>query len=76
MLNQFLDFCSANIEWVLPLALVLLEVIIMRIPTKDPAGLVERVGRILRLVLESRVKNNRKNFQNKVVEPHNKEKLK
>lgn len=76
MINQILDFCANNVEWVVPLVLVILEIVLMKIPTKDPAGILERAGRIIRLLLESRIQNSRKNFQDKEVKPHNKEKLK
>jgi hypothetical protein len=76
MMTQILDFAADNMEWIIPLALVLLELLLMKIPTKDPAGILERAGRILRLILESRIENRRKNFQGKIVDkPHNDKKL-
>jgi hypothetical protein len=75
-MNEILNYLADNIEWVLPLILFLVEIIVLQIPTKDPAGLTERLGRIIRLFLETRVQNRSKNFQDKVVKPHNTEKLK
>jgi hypothetical protein len=59
MLNNFLNFCSENAEWIVPMVMFFVaEIVVMKVPTKDPAGLTERIGKALRTYLETRTKNN------------------
>lgn len=69
-MENFISYCAENAEWVLPIILLILgEIIVRFIPTKDPAGLTERIGKIIGKVLDNvSVKNARKSFQGKTID--------
>lgn len=66
-MNNILLFCADNAEWVVPLILLILGEILLRfVPTKDPDGLTERIGKIIVKFLDGvRLKNARIDFKDK-----------